>query len=113
VIFLNAGLTISRYVPGGGPEQKFGHIPLWRPIIHRILQALVNRTNGRVAILTWGGFAQNVLKSSGAQRLPAWVGRAAAVSAAHPAVPAFLKPPNPFAAANDAIHQLGGQPIAW
>jgi uracil-DNA glycosylase len=112
VIFLNAGLTISRYVQGGGPEQKFGHIPLWRPIIHQILQALVNRPQGSVVFLTWGTFAKNVLKSAQVDRLPGW-SRAAAAATDHPAVPGFLRSPTPFLAANDALVRLGGQPIDW
>jgi uracil-DNA glycosylase len=112
VIFLNAGLTISRYVEGGGPEQKFGHIPLWRPIIQRILQALVNRPSGHVVFLTWGAFAQNVLESARVDHLPGW-SRAAVAAAQHPVMPAFLRPPNPFVAANTALKRLGSPAIDW
>lgn len=113
VIFLNAALTISRYVEGGGPEQAYGHIPMWRPIIHRILQFLVGRTPGQVVFLTWGAYARRVLKSSGVDKLPGWGTRADAATYAHPATAAFLLPPNPFAKANEVLERLGGERIEW
>lgn len=113
VIFLNAGLTISHYAQGGAPEQAYGHIPLWRPVIQRIFHHLVTRPQGRVVFLTWGAFARKVLKDSGVDKLPEWGTKADAATYAHPATPAFLQPPNPFAQANAVLSRIGGTQIDW
>ena len=42
-IFLNAGLTITKFKPGGSPEQKYGHIPLWQPFVAHLLKSLAQQ----------------------------------------------------------------------
>ncbi|HET6942477.1 MAG TPA: hypothetical protein VFH89_09975 [Sphingomicrobium sp.] len=113
VLWLNAGLTLSHYVQGGAPEQKFGHIPLWRPIVRRIIQHLVQRANRRVVFLTWGAFAQDVLAGAGVKNDPAWGMTAGMAAYPHPATAEFLAPPNPLAKANTILAGLGGAPIIW
>ncbi len=113
VLWLNAALTISRYVPGGGPEQKFGHLPLWEPVIRQIILHLARRNGKRVVFLTWGVFAQRLLKSTGVHSEPAWKVTATNADRPHPATVGFLKLPNPFSAANTALTGLGGAPIVW
>ena len=110
---MNAGLTLSHYVQGGAPEQKFGHIPLWRPIVRRIIQYLVQRSNRRVVFLTWGAFAQDVLAGAEVKADPAWGVTAGVAPYPHPATAEFLTPPNPLAKANAVLASLGGAPIIW
>jgi uracil-DNA glycosylase len=113
VLWLNAGLTLSHYEQGGAPEQKFGHIRLWEPIIRQIMQHLVRRHGRRVVFLIWGGFARDLLKSTGVQTEPTWNVSAIDAFYPHPATAGFLKPPDPLAAANSALVGLGGAPIVW
>jgi uracil-DNA glycosylase len=121
VIFLNAGLTITRFKPGGAPEQKFGHIPLWQPVIHAILRHLATRNQGSVVFLLWGAFARNVFErgevQQAAQQAHTWGVRATVVEHAHPnAQPQgkpFYAPPNPFTEANRKLRQMGGTTIQW
>jgi len=121
VIFLNAGLTITRFKSGGAPEQKFGHIPLWQPVIHTILRHLATRDHGSVVFLLWGAFARDVFEKGkiqqAAEHAGAWGVRATAVVHPHPnAQPQgkpFYAPPNPFAEANRKLQQMRGTTIQW
>ena len=113
VLWLNAGLTLSHYEQGGAPEQRFGHIPLWRPIVRRVIQYLVQRPNQPIVFLTWGAFAQDVLTASGVKNEPAWGKTAGEAKYPHPATNGFLAPPNPLAKANTVLAGLGGEPIVW
>jgi len=113
VLWLNAGLTLSRYEPGGAPEQTFGHLPLWRPVIRQILRYLAHRPDKQVVFLTWGGFAQKVLKDTGLATDPVWNVSAGAAECPHPATTGFLKFPNPLAQANTVRIALGGTAIRW
>lgn len=121
VLFLNAGLTITRFKPGGSPEQKFGHIPLWQSVIHSILRHVATRDHGAVVFLLWGAFARNVFTKGkiqqAAEQAGTWGIRATAVAHPHPnAQPRgkpFYAPPNPFTEANHKLLQMGGAPIQW
>lgn len=112
VLWLNAGLTLSHYERGGAPEQKFGHIPLWKPIVNQIIWHLVRRPEARVVFLTWGGFARDLLASTGVKTAPEWGVSADASDNEHPATEAFLKP-NPLALANATLVKLGSTAIPW
>lgn len=112
VLWLNAGLTLSHYEQGGAPEQKFGHIPLWRPIVNQIIRHLARRAGQPVVFLTWGGFARDVLTSSGVKNEPTWGVSASVANNDHPATEAFFDP-NPLADANRVLSELGGLPIPW
>ena len=113
VLWLNAGLTLSHYEQGGAPEQKFGHIPLWQPIVRQIIRHLVQRLNKRVVFLTWGTFAQGVLTDAGVKNEPAWGITAGEAKSKHPATTDFINLPNPLTNANTALAGLGGTPITW
>lgn len=113
VLWLNAGLTLSRYEQGGAPEQKFGHIPLWRPIVRQIIQHLIRRAHRSVVFLTWGSFARSVLSGADAEDEPAWGVTAGAAECPHPATNGFLALPNPLAKANTVLASIGAAPIPW
>src|SRR5262245_53855468 len=121
VIFLNAGLTITRFKLGGAPEQKFGHIPLWQPVIHSLLRHLATRDQGSVVFLLWGAFARNVFAKGkvqqAAEQAHTWGVRATVVEHPHPnAQPQgkpFYAPPNPFTEANRKLTRMGGTTIHW
>jgi uracil-DNA glycosylase len=113
VLWLNAGLTLSHYAQGGAPEQKFGHIPLWKPVVRQIIQHLVRRNGRRVVFLAWGAFARDLLTSAGVRTEPAWRVTANEAFYPHPATTGFLKPPNPLASGNEVLVKMGGEPIVW
>jgi len=117
VLCLNAGLTITRYKPGGAPEQTKGHIPFWRPVVGQVLRSLATRQAGHVVFLCLGQFAQKLLKServeSDALAAGTWGTRATLVALPHPVAPGFAGGPNPFLAVNAGLATLGATPISW
>jgi uracil-DNA glycosylase len=117
VLFLNAGLTLTRYRSGGAPEQTKGHIPFWRPVVGQTLRSLATRNSGQVVFLCLGQFAQKLLTSERvkleASAAGTWGVRAAEVSLPHPVAPGFLGGANPFRAVNAQLASLGALPIRW
>jgi len=122
VLWLNTGLTISHFQKGGAPEQLEGHLPLWRPIIRRILTHLATRRSGQVVFLLWGSPARRTFQEAGvqlaAEAAGTWRQRAAMATHAHPAAvvsgkPSFFRPPNPFVRANASLVRMEGKPIDW
>jgi uracil-DNA glycosylase len=117
VLFLNAGLTITRYQSGGGPEQTRGHIPFWRPVVGQVLRAMAVRRRGQVVFLCLGALAQKLLLNEGvmaaATQAGTWEIRAGEVALPHPVAPGFIGGPNPFEAVNAKLLSFGAAPIAW
>jgi uracil-DNA glycosylase len=117
VLFLNAGLTLTRYRSGGAPEQTRGHIPFWRPVVGQVLRSMATRTSGQVVFLCLGQFAQSLLTSEGVKQAAAdagtWGTRAADVALPHPVAPGFTRGPNPFNAVNAKLASFGAAPIEW
>ncbi|MDR6860187.1 hypothetical protein [Variovorax guangxiensis] len=117
VLFLNAGLTITRYQSGGGPEQTRGHIPFWRPVVGQVLRSMAMRRRGQVVFLCLGALAQKLLVNEGvmpaATQAGTWETRAGEVALPHPVAPGFINGPNPFKAVNAKLLSFGGAPIDW
>jgi uracil-DNA glycosylase len=117
VLFLNAGLTITRYQSGGAPEQTRGHIPFWRPVVGQVLRSMAVRRRGQVVFLCLGALAQKLLVNEGvmlaATQAGTWETRAGEVALPHPVAPGFINGPNPFEAVNAKLLAFGATPIAW
>ncbi|MBT2326924.1 hypothetical protein J7E62_32000 [Variovorax paradoxus] len=117
VLFLNAGLTITRYLPGGAPEQIRGHLPFWRPVVGQMLRALATRGSGEVVFLCLGQLAQRLLVNEGvkqaAMQAGTWGTRAADVALPHPVANGFIGGPNPFGAVNAKLAAMSAVPIRW
>lgn len=117
VLFLNAGLTLTRYKSGGAPEQTRGHIPFWRPVIGQVLRSIALRPRGQVVFLCLGVPARQLLVNEGVMRAATqagtWDTRVGQVTLAHPVAPGFTNGPNPFDAVNAKLLALGAAPIAW
>ncbi|HEX8249420.1 MAG TPA: hypothetical protein VF599_14675 [Pyrinomonadaceae bacterium] len=121
VLFLNAGLTISRFVRGGAPEQIAGHIPLWKPIIAHVLRWLARRPGKPVVFLLWGNQAKGMFEESGveeaAREAGTWETGVVVVSHSHPAAggapPLFFRSPNSFLRANEVLTEMGASQIQW
>ncbi|HEV7880417.1 hypothetical protein [Bradyrhizobium sp.] len=117
LLFLNASLTITRYLAGGAPEQLFGHIPLWSPIVGRVLGTLAQRKTGHVVFLLLGTPAQQLANRMRirqiAQQSGVWQTRVDEVRLSHPASNQFLSGPNPFHEVNARLLNMGAAPIRW
>jgi uracil-DNA glycosylase len=119
VVFLNAILTFNRFQPD---HQFRGHQPLWRPILVRLLDALVRRPEGALVCVAWGGKAADAFKGArveeSARAAGTWESRVRVVTASHPN--AFGAPPPFFAGSgdplrdvNDALVAMGGKAVEW
>jgi uracil-DNA glycosylase len=56
VLFVNAGWTLTRFEPGGSPEQA-ANIAMWKPVMVRLMDGLARRNNGKMVYLLLGNFA--------------------------------------------------------
>lgn len=116
-LWLNAGLTITRFERGGAPEQKRGHLPFWRPVVGQVLRALAVRPAGHVVFLCLGQFAQKLLVAERVAQVAdaagTWEKRASAIALLHPATPGFMRGPNPFVEVNRRLATFSAAPIAW
>jgi uracil-DNA glycosylase len=122
VLFLNAGLTLSRFERGGSAHQLRGHIPLWRPVVRAILEIIAARTSGHVVFLLWGSVARTFFQESGIEQAAkdagTWQTRVRTVQQAHPAAsnhdgPLFFREPNTFLDANRALREMGAEAVEW
>ena len=67
VLLLNASLTLSRFKVDVDPHQARGHLPVWRPLMIRVLRALVER-GVPLVIIGFGDVAAETLRQAGVQR---------------------------------------------
>ncbi len=115
VLFVNAGWTLTRFEPGGSPEQK-AHIALWRPLMSRLLSGLAVREGGKVVYLLLGSFAQRLFDASGVRQAAiaagTWEKSIAAVRHAHPNTVQYFAA-NPLAQVNAALAAMQGATIDW
>lgn len=120
VLFLNTGLTLTRYKQGGHPHQLNGHIPLWAPVVGAICSRLALRDDTPLVFLSWGSKARRFLfnakiitspsqPSAIEQSLP----NTGIVDRSHPAVSSFLSGKNLFDEANEILGDLGANRISW
>ena len=118
VLALNAAFTLSRFQIAGDPHQVRGHLPLWRPVVRRILRHLADREGRPVVFLIWGEPAAEVLATAEiepeARTAGRWGRTVDSVAKPHPADGAgFLAPPNTFEACNAKLTAMGATPIRW
>jgi uracil-DNA glycosylase len=122
VLFLNSSLTISVFSPAGAPKKCRRHFQLWAPLINRVLSFIAARPAGFAVFLLLGRHAGDVFDRSGAKaeadRAGTWKSNVEAIRHFHPAAitaqgAVFLRPPNPFGAANRLLQRMGAAPISW
>jgi uracil-DNA glycosylase len=118
VLFVNAGWTLTRFVSGGGDEQKC-HIAMWRPLMRRLLQGLAERPGEPTVFLLLGNFAKQLFEESGVEagaEAGGYADRVRAVRHPHPnaAEPSgYLARGNPLERVNAALAGLGAPAVAW
>lgn len=110
VLLLNSALTLSRFKVEGDPHQNRGHLPVWRPLIVGVLQALVDRGKPLV-ILAFGDVAADNLVAAGvAESTP----DTQVILRPHPAdAEGVLADENPFLACNRFLDKSSSKKIAW
>lgn len=111
VLLLNASLTLSRFRVDVDPHQSRGHLPFWRPLMLKTIEALLAR-NVPVVFIGFGEAAADTLRQAGiAEGANGDVG---CILREHPAfAEAVLSRPNPFLLCNEYLETMGAKPIAW
>ena len=125
VLFLNTGLTLSRFDSKTSPSHQFdGHLPLWFPVVSELMRRLARLGNPLVFLL-WGGKARKAFRDAGvrkaAQDAGTWKSKVDTVANSHPAFPRLNKSPvdffdaerNPFVNANAALKRMGASGVRW
>lgn len=110
VLLLNSSLTLSRFKVEVDDHQSRGHLPLWRPLIQKVLAHIAARKHP-VVFIGFGDAAIDNLRLAGVAQPDAPM---AAVLRDHPArADAVLALENPFLICNRHLEAMGARPIAW
>ena len=114
VLLLNSSLTITRFAVSGHPHQLQGHIPLWRPILVRVIQYLFEKDPREPVFILLGDIAQEVMRAAGVAGGDEIGHHPRIVARPHPAAgDDFLKLKNPFLECNEKLLAMERQAIAW
>ena len=114
VLMLNASLTLSRFSVTGDPHQARGHLPLWRPLMARLLNYFSERTSQPVVFLLFGDAACEAALAGGITSAAELDTHPAIVAMPHPAAgDEFLRHPNPFELCNEKLEAKNEEPIEW
>lgn len=113
VLLLNASLTISRFSVRGDPHQIRGHLPLWRPVIARLIRYFAYDTEQPVVFLLCGEAAQQAAIASGIVESGNMDEHPLIVTSSHPAAGNDFLRLNPFSRCNEKLLALQGRPIQW
>ena len=112
VLLLNTSLTLSRFQRTGDPHQVQGHLPMWRPLMVRVLDSLAGRGTPVVFI----GFGDAAVQALSDARLGGSDADTAGsvILRPHPAhADAFLAQENPFTLCNRRLQVMGAVPVDW
>ena len=111
-LLLNASLTLSRFRREGDAHQVRGHLPLWHPLMLRVLEHLAGQGTP-VVFIGFGDAAAETLHAVG-------LGESGSDSAGrvilrpHPAAADELLPQeNPFTLCNRRLQAMGAAPVDW
>ena len=111
VLLLNSSLTLTRFLREGDPHQMQGHLPLWRPLMIRVLTHLAERGTP-VVFLGFGDAAAETLRAAGLQGPD--TGDKRVILRPHPAAAQeVLAQENPFSLCNRRLRAMGAAPVDW
>ena len=111
VLLLNSSLTLSRFQRAGDAHQVRGHLPLWRPLMIRVLGHLAGRGTP-VVFIGFGDAAAEAIQAAGLNGADAADARV--ILRPHPAeADRFLALENPFALCNRRLQAAGAAPVDW
>ena len=112
VLLLNSSLTLSRFQRAVDPHQSHGHLPLWRPLMIRVIEHLAERGTP-VVFLCFGDAAAETLAAAGLGGSDAATAERV-ILRPHPAeADAFLALENPFALCNRRLQAMGAPAVDW
>ena len=110
VLLLNSSLTLSRFQREVDPHQSRGHLPLWRPLMIRVIEHLAQRQTSVVFL----GFGDAAAETIRAANLGAPEADPRVILRPHPAeADAFLALENPFTLCNRRLQAMGAGPVDW
>ena len=110
-LLLNASLTLTRFQRAGDPHQARGHLPLWRPLMARVLDHLARRRTP-VVFLGFGDAAAETLSAAGLNGSDA--GDERLILRPHPAAAdEVLGQENPFTLCNQRLKAMGAAAVDW
>ena len=111
VLLLNSSLTLSRFQREVDPHQRRGHLPLWRPLMVRVLDHLAVQGTP-VVFIGFGDAAAEAIQAAGLSGPDA--GGDHIILRPHPAeADAFLALENPFALCNRRLEAAGVAAVDW
>ena len=112
VLLLNSSLTLTRFRREGDPHQVRGHLPLWRPLVVRVLDRLAGRGTP-VVFIAFGDAAVETLAAAGFSE--SGVGAdPRVILRPHPAAAdEVLTQENPFALCNRRLQAMDAAPVDW
>ena len=112
VLLLNTSLTLTRFRHTGDPHQIRGHLPLWRPLIRRILEHLARR-DAPTVFVGFGDAATNALAAAGLGCSVPDTERPVILRSHPAAADEVLRRGNPFLLCNQRLRAMGGRPVDW
>ena len=112
VLLLNSSLTLTRFQREVDPHQAQAHLPLWRPLMVRVLDRLARRDTPTV-FLGFGDAAAQALDDAGLGGSDAGAaGRV--ILRPHPAAAdEVLAQENPFVLCNRRLRAMGAAAVDW
>ncbi len=112
ILLLNSSLTLTRFRPEGDPHQLRGHLPLWRPLLVRVLRHLAQR-RGPVVFAGFGDAAAETLRAAGLHERGASPDERVILRPHPAAADDVLSGENPLVLCNRRLDALGGLPVDW
>lgn len=114
VLLLNTGLTLTRFAVEGHPHQRLGHLPLWQPLIDKVLRYLLAQAERPIIFLGFGDTAADAFAAVGLHENETPIDGIAFIQCPHPAKgDQLLQRGNPFLLVNQALAAAHAAPIAW
>ena len=112
VLLLNTSLTLSRFRREGDPHQVRGHLPLWRPLMVRVLDRLARR-GAPLVVIGFGDAAAETLSAASLSEAEAGsAGRV--ILRPHPAAAdEILAQENPFTLCSRRLQAMGAAAVGW
>ena len=112
VLLLNTSLTLSRFQREGDPHQVRGHLPLWRPLMVRVLDHLAGRRTP-VVFIGFGDAAAETLAAAGLSGPDAGDTERVFVRPHPAAADEILALENPFTLCNRRLQAMGAAAVDW
>ena len=112
VLLLNTSLTLSRFMREGDPHQVSGHLPLWRPLMVRVLDHLVGQ-GPPVVFIGFGDAAAETLAAAGLGNSDADATERVIIRPHPAAAEEILAQENPFTLCNRRLQAMGAAAVDW